>query len=93
MGWDLLLFLKQCAKYGWLSDEQVTYIHENMNVPTCSLLIKMDEKIRRLENELEGAKIAYKSNQQAATMACMLSDKNRCLELELSQLKDKLSSL
>ena len=100
MGWDLWLFLKQCASLNWISIEQAHHIRDNMNVPTCSLIIKMDEENRRLErrvshleSELDGARIAYKSNQQVATMACMLSDKNRSLELELSQLKNKLSSL
>jgi len=49
-----------------------------------------EEIIQKLQAENESYKIAYKSNQEAALMSAILSDKNRCLEAENKKLREAL---
>jgi hypothetical protein len=51
----------------------------------------LDEKIRKIQAEKESYKIAYKSNQEAALMSAILSDKNRCLEAENNKIRKALA--
>lgn len=57
----------------------------------CSFC-KIIEKIKEIDIEKQSYKIAYKSNQEAALMSAILSDKNRCLEAKNKKLKDALEN-
>jgi hypothetical protein len=48
---------------------------------------QLESEIEELQKKLHAAEIAYQSNQKAAVMACILSDKNRELEYQLEQQK------
>jgi hypothetical protein len=45
----------------------------------------------KCQEDIQRLTIAYKSNQQAAVMSAMLSDKNRVLEVEIERLKEEIS--
>jgi hypothetical protein len=53
MGWSLEIFLKQFVLLDWITKEQSIYIREKMTVPMCSLLVKLDHKMRIDESRIK----------------------------------------
>jgi hypothetical protein len=52
MGWSLKNFLKQFVFLDWITKEQAVFIEDQMNVPMCSLLVRLDHKLTCDDNKI-----------------------------------------
>ena len=68
------------------------YINKESEFDNCKESWQAACEYKRLEYKarIEELEIAYKSNQEAALMSAILSDKNRCLEAENNKLREAL---
>ena len=69
------------------------YINKESEFDNCKESWQAACEYKRLEYKarIEELEIAYKSNQEAALMSAILSDKNRCLEAENKKLRKALA--